>query len=87
MRFRHQAEKYAPALNNVGINASSRQFTRKRATGLLMEGVDQILSGDHELLQLRVLALGLLQDGKVRIGIFPKREEFLIRSLGLADVA
>jgi hypothetical protein len=32
-----------------------------------------------ELLQLRVLRLGLLQDGNVGVGVFPEGEEVLVR--------
>jgi len=32
----------------------------------------------RKLLQLRVLRLGLLQDGDVGVGVFPEREEILI---------
>jgi hypothetical protein len=39
------------------------------------------------LLQLRVLRLRLLKDGDVGVGIFPNREEILIRCLGLNAVA
>jgi hypothetical protein len=38
-------------------------------------------------LQLGVFGLGLLQDGNVGVGIFPKREEILIRRLGFGSVA
>src|SRR6266496_1057707 len=38
------------------------------------------------LLQLRILRLGLLQDGNVRVGIFPEGEEVLIRSAGFRGV-
>ena len=31
-------------------------------------------------MQLRILRFGLLQDGDVRVGILPQREEVLIRS-------
>jgi hypothetical protein len=40
-----------------------------------------------ELLQLRVLRLGLLEDGNVRVGVFPEREGILIGRLGLGGVA
>jgi hypothetical protein len=40
-----------------------------------------------ELLQFGVLCLGLLQDGDVRVGVFPEREEILIGRLGLGGVA
>jgi hypothetical protein len=39
------------------------------------------------LLQLRVLGLGLLQDGDFGIGIFPKSEKILIGGLRLRGVA
>jgi hypothetical protein len=32
--------------------------------------------------QLRVLCLGLLEDGNARVGIFPKRAEVLVSGLG-----
>ena len=35
----------------------------------------------------RVLSLGLLQDGNVGVGVFPKREEILIRGAGMRGVA
>ena len=38
------------------------------------------------LLQLRVLRLGLLQDGDVGIGVFPEREEILVLDAGLRQV-
>jgi len=40
-----------------------------------------------QLLQLRVLCLGLLEDGNVRVGIFPKGEEILVRHAGFGGVA
>ena len=40
-----------------------------------------------QLLQLHVLGLGLLQDGDVRVGVFPQREEILIRGAGFGGVA
>ena len=43
-------------------------------------------NGAH-LLQLRVLGLGFLQDGDVRVGVFPQCEEILIGRLGLGGVA
>jgi hypothetical protein len=38
-------------------------------------------------LQLRVLPLGLLQDGDVGVGVFPEREEIFICTFGLGGVA
>jgi hypothetical protein len=35
-----------------------------------------------ELFQLRVLCLGLLQDGDVGVDVFPEGEEVLIRGAG-----
>ena len=40
-----------------------------------------------QLLQLRVLRVGFLQDGDVGIGVFPEGEEILIRGAGLGGVA
>jgi hypothetical protein len=37
--------------------------------------------------QLRVLGLGLLEDGDVGVGIFPQCEEVLIGRLGIGGVA
>jgi hypothetical protein len=39
------------------------------------------------LLQLRVLRLGLLQDGNIGVGVFPQGEKILVGSLGLCGVA
>src|ERR1700726_4165064 len=39
-----------------------------------------------QLLQLRVLRLGFLQDGDVGVGVFPEREEFLILDAGLRGI-
>ena len=36
--------------------------------------------------QLRVLGPGLFQDGDVRVGVFPQREEIQIRSTGFGGV-
>ena len=41
----------------------------------------------EKLLQLREFRLGLLEDGNVRVGVFPEREEILIGRLGLGGVA
>jgi hypothetical protein len=38
-------------------------------------------------MQLGVLSLGFLQDGNVRVGVFPQREEILIRSACFRGVA
>jgi len=41
----------------------------------------------EKLLQLRVLRLGLLQDGDVGVGVFPERQKILIGRLGSGGVA
>ena len=41
----------------------------------------------QDLLEPGVFGLGLLQNGKVGVGIFPKSEEILVRRLGLDLVA
>ncbi len=41
----------------------------------------------EKLLQLREFRLGLLQDGDVRVGVFPEREEILIGRAGFGGVA
>ncbi len=40
-----------------------------------------------ELLQLRVLRLGLLKDRNVRVGVLPEREESLVGGAALGSVA
>ena len=42
---------------------------------------------NNQLLQFRVLHLGLLQDGDVGVGVFPEGEEVIIGSLCLGGVA
>ena len=39
------------------------------------------------LLQLRVLRLGFVQDGDVRVGVFPEGEEVLVFSAALGGIA
>ena len=39
------------------------------------------------LLQLRILRLGLLQDGDVAIGVLPQREEIIVGGAGFNGVA
>jgi len=43
--------------------------------------------GARGLFQLCVLRLGFLEDGNIRVGFFPEREEILIDSGGLGGVA
>ena len=38
-------------------------------------------------MQFRVLCFGFLQDGNVGVGVFPQREEILIRGAGFGGVA
>ena len=37
--------------------------------------------GEQDLVQIRVLGFGLLQDGDCRVGIFPQGEKIMIRPL------
>src|ERR1035437_6227085 len=39
---------------------------------------EAFLGRARELLQLRVLGFGLLQDGNVGVGVFPEREEIFV---------
>src|SRR5208337_275405 len=39
-------------------------------------------SRHEQLLQLRILHLGLLQDGNIEVGVFPEREKILVCSSG-----
>ena len=41
----------------------------------------------QQLLQLRVLRLGLLQDGNIRVGVFPEGQEIPIGGAGFGRVA
>ena len=41
----------------------------------------------NTLLQVRVLGLGLLQDGDLAVGVFPERQEILIRGTSFGGVA
>jgi hypothetical protein len=43
-----------------------------------MNKADQWASGRGQLLHLRVLRLGLVEDGDIGVGVLPKREEILI---------
>jgi hypothetical protein len=43
-------------------------------------------SNRSELLQLRVLRLGLLQDRNVGVGVFPEREEIVVGAASLGSV-
>jgi hypothetical protein len=47
----------------------------------------QLADGPTILLQLRVLGLGLLQDGNVGVGVFPEGEKILVGSAGFVGVA
>jgi hypothetical protein len=40
-----------------------------------------------QLLQLRVLRLGFLQDGDVGVGVFPEGQKILVSGLGFRGVA
>ena len=42
---------------------------------------------NHRSLQLRILRLGLLQDGDVGVGVFPEGEEVLVLGAGFGGVA
>src|ERR1022692_444280 len=55
--------------------------------GSIAKLVRSLVMGRKALLQLRVLCLGLLQDGYVGVGVFPEREEILICRLGFGGVA
>src|SRR5215472_12062020 len=57
-----------------------------RMLGLIVAMVKFAVRG-RKLLQLRVLGFGLLQDGDVRVGVFPKREEVLVSHLSFDSIA
>ena len=67
-----------------------RVDVRRSANGLAAGGGQEFQGGEtllpQGLLQPRVLGLGLLQDGDVRVCVFPKGEETLIRGAAFGGV-
>jgi hypothetical protein len=55
------------------------------ATAVVQSSIKQSIA--LALIQLRVLRLGLLQDGNVWIGVFPERKKVLIGSLRLGLIS
>jgi hypothetical protein len=53
-------------------------------TNLTAEVASSAGLGRERLLQLRILRLGLLQDGDVGVGVFPRIKEVRLLSLALA---
>jgi hypothetical protein len=51
------------------------------------EGRACFLLAPPELMKSRVLRFGLLEDGDVRVGVFPEGEEILVGRTGLGGVA
>ena len=75
-----------PPIEVPDILGTSRHFSALRTYRALAQ-----LPGKFEIrnqpLQLRVLRLGLFQDGNVRVGILPERKEVIIFRAGLGGVA
>ena len=65
---------------NIGPNM------RGSLAGRSLGSRDPLLKVRKTLLQLRVLRLGLLQDGDVGVGVFPEREEVLIFGAGRGGI-
>jgi hypothetical protein len=61
---------------NVLFQHSQTDFGENRGRGAKL--VRFPVMGRKALLQLRILRLGLLQDGDVGVGVFPEREEFFV---------
>jgi len=60
---------------NVLFQHSQTDFGENRGRAKLVRFP---VMGRKALLQLRVLRLGLLQDGDVGVSVFPEREEFFV---------
>src|ERR1700761_7018294 len=68
------------------IHPTGRNSAWQSATFVCQQNFVTETSG-QQLLQLRVLGLGLLQDGDVGVSAFPEREEILVGGVGFYDVA
>jgi hypothetical protein len=90
-RWCHTARAAAGVLLSLGDDANDHNLLqrglpfRMRLHHLSLVG--EPVGGIFELLQLRVLRLGFLQDGDVGVGIFPEGEEVLIRGAGFGVVS
>src|SRR5713226_5109592 len=78
-------------MTNTTLSARSRHMVPSCLGGILgrttRHGQSPRSYRSEQLLQLRVLCFGLLQDGDVGVGVFPEREEILICRLGFGGVA
>ena len=54
---------------------------------LAVDAPKLVMASSVRLLQLRVLGSGRNQDGDIRVGVFPEREEIVISSPGFRGVA
>ena len=85
MGSNRQKVKDGIAANNTGVvwrfnTVCSKIRTEQRSLGFLPFDICAAAS-----LQLRVFRLGLLKDGNVGIGVFPQRQEILIRGAALGS--
>ena|SRR6516164_2660910 len=85
-----------PTFPNSGRAWLRRSFMAKvrvRKNGTVIARVDKQRRRSRSnrrtlrLLQLRILRLGLLQDGDVAIGVLPQREEIVVGGAGFGGVA
>jgi hypothetical protein len=60
--------------------------SQRKVRGAAFFGNKESRDESYLLLQFRVLRLGLLQDGDVGVGVFPQREEIVVRSAGFGGV-
>jgi hypothetical protein len=85
------------AQNHVFVGKVNRESDARKIKGLQARGTARFWASGRTpqrsrvsvrpLLQFGIFGLGLLQDGNVGIGVFPKREEVLICRLGFGGVA
>jgi hypothetical protein len=69
------------------LSRSNVQIPPKLLATILALDRQFLVYRSSQLLQFRVLRLGLLQDADVGIGVFPEREEILVGRTGLRGVA
>ncbi len=83
-----ESQRFAARPDNpsrsIGITVAASEQT---AQARVNPGSRQLGAMRQKSLQLRVLRLGVLQDGDFGIGVFPEGEEILVSGAGLGVVA
>ena len=72
----------APDLES--LTTETRSLPLRREIHAAQEALEA-RAGARGLFQLCVFRLGFLQDGDVGVGVFPEREEILIRNAGFGE--